>query len=154
MRRAKAAVPAVAALQPSLADLAQAVVAAAAQEARKRSTRVAVAVVDSGGHLVTFLRMDGLPFHLVSIAQDKAITSASFGKSTSELALALGRHSRQAVEFFRDRPHLVLLAGGVPLRVGGALLGGIGVCGASEAEDEACALAALSACLSSFPTST
>lgn len=149
MKRTKASPSVAPALPCSLADLAQALVAAVAQEARKRSTRVCVAVVDSGGHLVAFLRMDGLPFHLVAISQDKAITAASFGKSTSELALALGRHSRQVTEFFRDREHLVLLAGGLPLRVGGTLLGGIGVSGASETEDEACAMAALSLCLPS-----
>lgn len=131
----------------SRATLAQAIVAATVREAQKRSVRVCVAVVDPGGHLVAFLRMDGMPFHLVAVAQDKAITAASFGISTSELAFGLNRHSKAAVEFFRSREHLVLLGGGVPLHRGSELMGGVGVTGGSEAEDEACALAAVETCL-------
>ena len=131
----------------SSAALAHSIVAAVVHEAQKRSVRVCVAVVDSGGHLLAFLRMDGLPFHLISIAQDKAVTSASFGVPTSELAFGMARHSKAVIDFFRAREHLVLLGGGVPLRVGGQLIGAIGVSGSSEAEDEACALAAAKACL-------
>jgi uncharacterized protein GlcG (DUF336 family) len=131
---------------PSLAVLAQAIVSATVREAQKRSTRVCVAVVDAGGHLVAFLRMDGIPFHLVTVAQDKATTAAGFGVSTTELAFSLNCQSKGAAEFFRGRDRLVLLGGGVPIHRGGELLGGIGVSGSSEAEDEACALAALKAC--------
>lgn len=129
------------------ATLAQAIVAATVREAQKRSVRVCVAVVDPGGHLVAFLRMDGIPFHLIDVAQDKAITAASFGMSTTELAFSLNRHSKAAVEFFRGREHLVLLGGGIPLHRGNELIGGVGVTGSSEAEDEACALAAVETCL-------
>jgi len=131
----------------SLVTLAQAVVDAAVLEAKKRSTRICVAVVDTGGHLVAFLRMDGMPFHLVDIAQDKASTAASFGMTTTELAFGLSRQSKNAADFFRGRKHIVLLGGGIPLQVGAELLGGIGVTGSSEAEDEACAVAALKSCL-------
>jgi uncharacterized protein GlcG (DUF336 family) len=132
---------------PSFAVLAQAIVLATVREAQKRSTRVCVAVVDPGGHLVAFLRMDGMPFHLVPVAQDKATTAAGFGVSTTALAFGLSQQSKGAAEFFRSRDRIVLLGGGVPIQRGSELLGGIGVSGSSEAEDEACALAALKACL-------
>ena len=66
----------------SSAALAHSIVAAVVHEAQKRSVRVCVAVVDSGGHLLAFLRMDGLPFHLISIAQDKAVTVYTAHKSS------------------------------------------------------------------------
>ncbi|CAM3603590.1 heme-binding protein [Polaromonas hydrogenivorans] len=140
-------IPPSSAITASPAMLAQAIVAATVREAQKRSVRVCVAVVDPGGHLVAFLRMDGMPFHLIGVAQDKAITAASFGMPTSELAFGLTRHSKAAVEFFRGREHLVLLGGGIPLHRGSELIGGVGVTGSSEAEDEACALAAVKTCL-------
>ena len=46
---------------------------------------------------------------------------------------------------FSARPRLVVFGGGLPIRAGGALIGGIGVSGASEAQDEECARAALDA---------
>ena len=131
--------------QDSLALLAHSIVEKAVLEAQKRSIRICVSVVDPGGHLLAFLRMDGLPFHLISVAQDKAVTAASFGIPTSELAFGLARHSKAAVDFFRSRDQVVLLAGGVPLRKKGELLGAVGVTGSSETEDEACAVAAIEA---------
>ena len=136
-------------LPKSRVSIAQAIVDAAVSEAKKRSTRICVAVVDTGGHLVAFLRMDGIPFHLIGVAQDKASTAASFGMTTTELAFGLNRQSKSAAEFFRDQKHIVLLGGGVPLRLDGELLGGVGVSGCSEAEDEACALAAIKSCTAS-----
>ncbi len=129
------------------ATLAHELVAAVVLEAQKRSVRVCVAVVDPGGHLLAFLRMDGMPFHLISVAQDKAVTSASFGVSTAELAFGLARHSKAVVEFFRTRDGIALLSGGVPLRIAGELIGAVGVSGTSESEDEACALAAIASCM-------
>lgn len=139
------AVSTIASMQDSLALLAHSIVEKAVLEAQKRSIRICVAVVDPGGHLLAFLRMDGLPFHLISVAQDKAVTAASFGIPSSELAFGLGRHSKSVVDFFRSRDNVVLLAGGVPLRKKGELLGAVGVTGSSETEDEACAMAAIEA---------
>lgn len=138
---------AVAVTELTPASLANAVVAAVLQEAAQRGLRLCVAVVDAGGHLLAFSRMQGVPFHVISIAQDKAITAASFGVSTRELAEGLDRHPPETRALFAARPHVVLLGGGVPLTVQGALWGGIGVSGASALDDEACARAALQACV-------
>lgn len=135
------------AADPSQAHLAHAVVSAVLDEAAQRGMRLCVAVVDAGGHLLAFSRMQGVSFHLISVAQDKAITAASFGVSTRELAAGLDRRPSGTREFFATRPNVVLLGGGVPLTLNGVLLGGIGVSGASAMDDEACALAALEACV-------
>jgi len=128
-------------------QLAQALIQAVLEQARKRSLRLCVAVVDAGGHLLAFHRMDGLPFQLIGIAQDKAVTAAGFGIATHELSQGLERHPKGTREFFAARPGVVLLAGGLPLLREGELLGGLGISGGSAIEDEACAQAALQACL-------
>lgn len=132
---------------PSRSQLAQALVDEVLAQARKRSMQVCVAVVDPGGHLLALHRMDGLPHHLVDIACDKAATAASFGMTTGELATALRRHPKGTYEFFAARPQLVLLDGGAPVMRDGELIAGLGISGGNEAEDQACAQAALRACL-------
>lgn len=127
-------------------QLAQALIQAVLEQARKRSLRLCVAVVDAGGHLLAFHRMDGVPFHLIGIAQDKAVTAASFGIPTHELAQGLDRHPKGTREFFSGRPAVVLLGGGMPVTREGELIGGLGISGGSEIEDEACAQAAIQAC--------
>ena len=74
---------------PISADNAKKVAAAALAEARKNSFNMAVAVVDSTGHLVYFERMDTVQFGSIAIAQDKA-SSAVYGmpKAAAELQAA------------------------------------------------------------------
>lgn len=125
----------------------QALVAAVLAEAAHRGLKLCVAVVDAGGHLLAFHRSPGMPFHLNSLAQDKAVTAASFGMSTRALARGLKRHPPGTRECFAARPQVVLLGGGLPLTWKGVVWGGIGVSGARAADDEACAMAAIHACM-------
>ena len=106
--------------------------------------RINVAVTDASGVLAAFLRMPGAFLHSVDIAIDKAYTSAGFGFATAQWAGIL-----QGDEALRlgmpVRPRNVVFGGGLPLREGGVLIGGIGVSGGSAEEDEICARAALTA---------
>jgi uncharacterized protein GlcG (DUF336 family) len=118
-------------------------IAAAHAEAERRSILVSAAVVDAGGHLVAFGRMDGAEIAGPVLAVDKAYTAVANRTATSELAkLAapggelFGLHANGGGRF-------VIFGGGVPILVDGIVVGGVGVSGASAAEDEACALAAL-----------
>ena len=124
------------------AATAHAAVAAAIAHAERLGIRVNAAVVDPGGTLCAFLRMPGAFLHSVDIAIDKAYTAAGFGLPTSRWASLLADDP-----LLRDglnaRPRLVLFGGGVPIREGDALIGGLGVSGGSAEQDEACALAAL-----------
>ena len=106
---------------------------------------VNVAVVDTSGLLVAFLRMPGAPLHSVDIAIDKAYTAASFGLATSQWSAALAQHSAAVREGIVRRPRFVAFGGGLPMLDAGQRIGGIGVSGASEAQDEAIAQAGLSA---------
>ncbi|MDT5154268.1 MAG: hypothetical protein QOI01_6001 [Mycobacterium sp.] len=132
-------------LRATIVDLETAtrIVAAAHAEAARRSILVSAAVVDSGGHLVAFGRMDGAEIAGPVLAVDKAYTAVANRIATSELAdLAspggelFGLHANGGGRF-------VIFGGGVPIVVDGAIVGGVGVSGASAADDEACALAGI-----------
>lgn len=130
-------------------DLATALrmIGAAHAEAERRSILVSAAVVDAGGNLVAFGRMDGAEIAGPVLAVDKAYTAVANRIATSELATLaapggelFGLHANGGGRF-------VIFGGGVPITVEGTVVGGVGVSGASAADDEACAMAALE-CLS------
>ena len=118
-------------------------VGAAVQAAREQGVCINVAVVDAGGVLAAFLRMPGAPLHSVDIAIDKAYTAVSFGLATSQWQAALQQHSAAVREGLVLRPRFVAFGGGLPLMENGQRIGGIGVSGGSEEQDEACAQAGL-----------
>jgi uncharacterized protein GlcG (DUF336 family) len=89
--------------------------------------------------------MPGAFLHSIDIAIDKAYTAAGFGLPTSTWTEALATHSRAVREGIPLRPRMVCFGGGLPLRSEGQLIGGIGVSGGSEQEDETCARAGLHA---------
>jgi uncharacterized protein GlcG (DUF336 family) len=125
-------------------DAAAAVVRAAVDHARTRGWRINVAVVDAGGNLAAFLRMPGAFVPSIDIAIDKAWTAAGFGFPTGDwMKVTEGNEGMKLG--FTARPRLVVFGGGLPIRVGGELIGGVGVSGASEEQDAECARAGLAA---------
>lgn len=126
-------------------EAAAAAVTAAVREAEAAGIRINVAVVDAGGNLAAFLRMPGAFLHSIDIAIDKAYTAAGFGFPTSAWEGALRTHSPAVREGIPRRPRIVCFGGGLPLRHEGQLIGGIGVSGGSEEQDEMCARAGLAA---------
>lgn len=111
---------------------------AAVRFAESKGWKINVAVVDRGGNLMSFLRMPGAFIHSIDIAIDKAYTAASFGFPTKAWMGAIG-HDEGMKFGFSNQPRLIVFGGGLPLHVGDDWIGGIGVSGASEAEDEECA---------------
>ena len=124
---------------------AHAAVGAAVQAAQEMGARINVAVVDASGGMAAFLRMPGAPLHSVEIALDKAYTAVSFGLATGEWSSALQQHSDAVREGIVRRPRFVAFGGGLPILHDGQRIGGIGVSGGSEQQDEACARAGLAA---------
>jgi glc operon protein GlcG len=119
-------------------DAARKVAAAAEAEAKKNSWAVAIAVVDDGGHLVVFNRIDGAKLGVADIAIRKARTAVYFQGETKGLEEEVGKNGRTpllAIEGFMP------LEGGVPLMVGGQLVGAVGVSGATGQQDAQCATA-------------
>lgn len=126
-------------------DAACAAAQAAVRHAQANGWRINVAVVDRGGNLMSFLRMPGAFIHSIDIAIDKAYTSASFGFPTKAWMEAIG-HDEGMKLGFSAQPRLIVFGGGVPIKIAdGDWIGGIGVSGASEAQDEECARAGLAA---------
>lgn len=124
---------------------AQAAAGAAAAEAERLSVAVNIAVVDAAGLPAAFVRMPGAPLHSIDIAIDKAYTAASFGLPTSDWQAELAGHSEAVRAGLVLRPRFVAFGGGLPLVEQGERIGGIGVSGGSEAQDEIIAAAGLRA---------
>ena len=117
---------------------------AAVRFAEAHGWKINVAVVDRGGNMIAFLRMPGAYIHSINLAIDKAYTSASFGFPTKAWMGAIG-HDEGMKFGFSNQPRLIVFGGGLPIRLGDDWIGGIGVSGASESEDEECAKAGLEA---------
>lgn len=130
-------------------EAAAAAVQAAVRHAQENGWKINVAVVDRGGNLMAFLRMPGAFLHSIQIAIDKAYTAASFGFSTKDWMSVVGNDEGMKLGF-AAQPRLIVFGGGLPIRAdksgaGDDWIGGIGVSGASEAQDQACAAAGLAA---------
>ncbi|MET3952447.1 heme-binding protein [Arthrobacter sp. UYEF36] len=99
---------------------------------------VTVALVDRFGTVQALLRGDNAAEHTIEAARQKAYTAAAFGTPTSELSKRINGNGPSIA----DLPGTLFLAGGVPLKVNGVSVAGIGVGGAPDGMlDEACAAA-------------
>lgn len=123
------------------AEVANGIAMAAIEQCRKDGFRVSVAIVDRAGNMQALLRDEGAGPHTPDTARRKAFTSATFGIPTAEFATRVAQPGNGALN---DITGVIALAGGIPVRAGSDLIGGIGVGGApSGASDESCASAAL-----------
>jgi uncharacterized protein GlcG (DUF336 family) len=120
---------------------AQAAIDACAAE----SHAVSVAVVARDGATKVLLKADNAGPHTGSSASGKAFASAALGRDTGGLAEFIAGAPQNAGLMDMDS-RLVIQAGGLPMRIGGALVGGIGVGGAPSGDiDTTCARAGLDA---------
>jgi len=124
---------------------AQKAAAAAERKCRQQGYKVSAAVVDRAGVLQVLLRGDGAGPHTVDSSSRKAYTAASLRTSTQKLAELISRKPKiQALREMNES--ILILGGGLPVRMGGAVVGGIGIGGAPGSQlDEACAQAGLDA---------
>ena len=118
---------------------------AAIEAATAAGVPSSIAIHDIGGSLLAFARMDGAPVLTVGIAQDKSYSAASFGLPTQQWAEII-----QADEVLRlgivHTPRLTVFGGGIPIRLSGELLGGIGLSGGHYTQDQSIGGDALAAC--------
>jgi len=122
-------------------EAAKKIAVAAEAEARKNNWNVVIAVVDDGGHLVYLQRIDGTQTGSIDVAIGKARTSAAFKRPTKVFdELAKTRPSITSIS-----PNAVLLEGGVPVMVGGQLVGAVGVSGVTSQQDAQIAEAGIAA---------
>jgi uncharacterized protein GlcG (DUF336 family) len=114
--------------------------AAAEAEAQKNKWNVAIAIVDAGGNLILFHKLDDTQLGSVKIAIGKAQTAVNFKRPTKALEdlIAGGRQVFLAVE------GITPLQGGLPVMADGKLIGAVGVSGVMSSQDEQVAQAAVS----------
>jgi glc operon protein GlcG len=112
-------------------EVAKQVAAAAEKHARENKWNVCIAIVDDGGHLIYFQRIDGTQTGSVLVSQRKAQTAISFKRpsKTFEEGVAGGRNALLGL------PGAVPLEGGIPLVVEGEMIGAIGVSGVTAQQD-------------------
>jgi len=120
---------------------------AAVAQAQALGVRINVAVTDTSGTLAAFLRMPQAFVHSIDIAIDKAYTASSFGFPTADWPQLLAGDEGLRIGM-PHRPRLVTFGGGLPIKVEGQLIGGIGVSGGSAEQDTVCAQAGIDALLS------
>jgi uncharacterized protein GlcG (DUF336 family) len=122
-------------------DAAKKMAVAAEAEAMKNKWNVVIAVVDDGGHLIYLQRMDGTQTGSIDVAIGKARTAMAFKRPTKVFD-----------ELAKTRPSILtlgsdvnLLEGGIPIKVGEQVVGGIGVSGVTSQQDAQVAEAGLAA---------
>jgi uncharacterized protein GlcG (DUF336 family) len=103
-----------------------------------------IAVVDAGGHLLSFTRQDGATIGCIDLAINKAYTARAFDKATH----VLGELAQPAAELFgiqhSNAGKVVIFGGGIPIRRNGVVIGAIGASAGTVAQDIAVVAAAIS----------
>ncbi len=114
---------------------------AAAAEARSHHWKLNIAVVDSGGNLVTFDRMDGAQLASISISEHKARAAVTFRRETKVFENAI----QNGNTYVTTLDGVIGSRGGFPIVQGGKLIGAIGCSGGTGSQDEVvCAAGAAS----------
>jgi uncharacterized protein GlcG (DUF336 family) len=126
-------------------NAARTIVTAALGVGRDTGVAFSCAVVDSGGLLVVFERMDAAELVTIDLAVDKAFTAVTNQVPTADLAAP----SQPGAEFYGYATvaggRMVIFAGGLPLFREGVLVGGVGVSGGTAAQDQSAAEAGAAA---------
>ena len=123
--------------------LGQRMAGAARRSAVASGALVSVAIVDAGGHLVVFERMDGAEIAGPVLARDKASTAVAHRVATQELTDLVLPGADLAGMNSADGGRYIAFGGGLPLWDADRVIGGVGVSGGSSEQDVAAATAAL-----------
>jgi len=113
-------------------DRARAVIAAAEDEARKHGWKLNIAVVDSGGNLVAFERMDGAQLASIAISEHKARTAVTFRRETKAFEAGI----QSGLSYLTTLDGVIGSRGGIPLVENGMIVGAIGCSGGTGSQDE------------------
>ena len=118
--------------------LAKTIAEAALAECQAKGFHTAVAVVDRAGQIMVILRDEQASAQSAEMARRKAYTAKMFRSTTLEFQK---RTSDPGYAAQRDVADILALGGGVPIRVGDEIIGGVGSSGSSQEQDDACAKA-------------
>src|SRR3984957_10704388 len=117
---------------PISLDRAQAVIQAAVAEAKKRNWKMNAAVVDSGGNLVAFQRMDGAMLASIQIAEHKARAVATLRRPTRVFEDGINLMHLNCLLAFDG---VIASRGGIPLIERGVIIGAIGCSGGTDSQE-------------------
>ena len=119
-------------------ERAQELVGKALAAGRDQNCPIVAVVTDPAGHIVAAARMDGVSFVNTEVARKKALAAAAFGQPTHDLVEAISRDPLAKTVVMSDAT-INVLPGGVPLKDGDAIVGGLGVAGGYYMQDRAIA---------------
>ena len=125
------------------AESAQEIIRLCREKAASDGGAYCLAIVDESGVLKAFERMDGAPLICVQISQDKAYTAAGFGLLTDGWFDFIKDDPALQISASSSIDRLVPFGGGYPIRIDGALVGGLGVSGGHYSDDMGVAQAGL-----------
>jgi uncharacterized protein GlcG (DUF336 family) len=121
--------------------MALAIIQGTLEQCTKDGYKVSVTIVDKAGNVAASIRGDGTNPHTMEFSRLKAYTSRTRGQTSLEF---MKLTSDPASAYLRQIPNVVAVGGGVPIKVGNEIIGGVGVSGAPGGEkDEVCANAGL-----------
>jgi uncharacterized protein GlcG (DUF336 family) len=118
---------------PISLDRAHAAINAAVGDAKGKNWKLNVAVVDSGGNLVAFARMDGAQLASISISEHKARTAVKFRRETKAFENGIQNGN---LHYLLTLDDVIASRGGIPLVEDGKLIGAIGCSGGTGSQDE------------------
>jgi uncharacterized protein GlcG (DUF336 family) len=118
---------------PVSLERAVAAIAATVAEAKKHDWKLNVAVVDSGGNLVAFQRMDGAQLASIQISEHKARAAANFRRETKVFENGIQLNN---LNYILTLDGVIASRGGIPLVEAGKLVGAIGCSGGTGSQDE------------------
>jgi glc operon protein GlcG len=118
---------------PISLERAEAAIAATVAEAKKRDWKLNVAVVDSGGNLVAFQRMDGAQLASIQISEHKARAAAHFRRETKAFESGIQLNN---LNYLITLDGVIASRGGIPLVERGKIVGAIGCSGGTGSQDE------------------
>ena len=121
------------------------IMAAAVRRAGQLGAPMDVAVVDDGGHLLVFNRMDGAKISSIDIAVSKAWTAACARRATHEYSDIAGAGKPAFGIHVGNAGRFMIVGGGLPIRVDGHVIGGIGCSSGTIHQDRVAAQAGLNA---------
>ena len=116
------------------------IVAGAVAKAQQLNIKISAAVVDAGGRLVAFGRMDNAIWAGVYGSQGKAVASAAFGRTSGEMQARADQPTPRGIAA-RSGGEMIMGQGAVPILRNGVVIGACGVGGGTSQEDEDCARA-------------
>ena len=120
--------------------VAKTIAEAAIEDCKNRGYAVSVVVVDHGGNTVVAMRADNASVHTMENARRKAYTAMTFKMTTEDFVKDMAKRPVRREQ--TTLPNVIAIGGGVPLKIGKDVIGGVGLSG-SPGVDEPCVMAGI-----------